>query len=50
MTASDPIVAYTTFIDGELRPVFEDAIGQYILDGDDIIRGVWYIRLTQTFR
>lgn len=44
MTASDPIVAYVTTTDGQRRPVFEDADGQYdVLDDGEAVRGVWYI-------
>lgn len=44
MTASDPVVAYIVCTDGEKRPVFEDQVGQYIIDQDgDVWRGVWYI-------
>ena len=45
MNAADPIVCYTFFTDGIRRPVFEDAIGQYVIGDDgEPIRGLWYIR------
>ena len=44
----DHIVAYTEFVDGALRPVYEATIGktvrQYVLDDDgETVFGVWYI-------
>jgi hypothetical protein len=37
-------VAYSQFVDGKVRPVFEDAHGQYVIDDDgEHIYGVWYI-------
>ena len=37
-------IAYLWFTDGEKRPVFEDAAGQYVFDGEEEkVRGVWFI-------
>lgn len=36
--------AYTEFVDGVWHPVYEDASGQYVIDGHGIkVRGVWFI-------
>lgn len=43
MTANDPVVAYCVMVDGTKTPVFEDAVGQYILDDGEPLRGVWFI-------
>ena len=44
MNAGDPIVCYTLFTDGTRRPVFEDAVGQYVIGDDgEPIRGLWFI-------
>ena len=44
MNAADPPVCYTFFTDGIRRPVFEDAIGQYVIGDDgEPVRGPWYI-------
>ena len=38
------LLAYTEFIDGKMRPVFEDARGQFVLDDNgDRIDGAWHI-------
>lgn len=37
-------IANTRFTDGSNRPVFEDDLGQYVIDGlGQRIAGVWYI-------
>ena len=44
MNAADPIVCFTFFTDGIRRPVFEDAVGQYVIaDEGESIRGLWFI-------
>jgi hypothetical protein len=41
----DPIVCYTAFNDGPMRPVYEQHDGrQYVIDDDgEPVYGVWYI-------
>ena len=44
MNTADPTVCYAFFTEGIRRPVFEDAIGQYVIgDEGEPIRGLWYI-------
>jgi hypothetical protein len=38
------LVCYTEFLGGIIRPVYEDAIGQYVMDDEGLpVRGVWFI-------
>jgi hypothetical protein len=44
MTSFDPVVAYTEFLGGNVRPVYEDHHGQYVIaDDGEPVRGVWFI-------
>jgi hypothetical protein len=37
-------VAYVEFLGGAVRPVFEDAAGQYdVDDAGNVVRSVWFI-------
>jgi hypothetical protein len=37
-------IAYVHFDDGAKRPVYEDARGQFVFDGDgNRVDGIWYI-------
>jgi hypothetical protein len=36
-------IAEIRFTDGSMRPVFEDAHGQYVLDDGEPVYGVWVI-------
>jgi hypothetical protein len=47
---TDPIIAYTTFLDGSKRPVFEQLDGrQYVLDDDaERVYGIWFIPPEET--
>jgi hypothetical protein len=37
-------VCFTEFADGLMRPVFEDARGQYVIDDDgEPVYGIWFL-------
>jgi hypothetical protein len=42
MTQTEPL-ATVPFTDGTLRPVYADALGQYILDDGESVYGVWWL-------
>jgi hypothetical protein len=42
MIPHEPI-CFTEFTDGMMRPVFEDARGQYVIDDGEPVYGLWYI-------
>jgi hypothetical protein len=40
----DPIIAYRQFVDGSLRPVYDNGGRQYVINDDgDRVYGVFYI-------
>jgi hypothetical protein len=44
MNSCDPLICYSEFLGGIMRPVYEDAVGQYVIDDDgEQVRGVWFI-------
>jgi hypothetical protein len=41
---NDPVVCFTAFLDGQMRPVYEDESGQYVHDDDgNVVRGNWWM-------
>ena len=45
----DPIIAYREFIDGSMRPVFDDGKRQYVINDDcDRVYGVFFIPRDET--
>jgi len=41
---SERVIGYRLFIDGVMRPVFEDQDGQYVVgDYGEIVYGVWLL-------
>jgi hypothetical protein len=44
MSTQARLVAYVELAGGQRRPVWEDELGQYVVDEDGArVRGVWYI-------
>jgi hypothetical protein len=45
----DPIIAYREFVDGSVRPIYDDGKRQYVINDDgDHVYGVFFITRDET--